>query len=153
MIQLLHLMFLLFTARSLSAMFSIIQSGLHKVWFHLFSSAERKVWWAHKKQLNTCLSDRLCLPSYYVRLGKASQHYLEIRPLTAARGRREGKCDWNRVLAHVRAAVGVGIMKVGNGRYGLLSPMLCEARQASRKLLAFPSMTFFSCPFTVRILS
>lgn len=46
---------------------------------------------AISQQLNTGQSDRLCLPSYYVSRRKASQHYLKIRPLTTAHGKREGK--------------------------------------------------------------
>lgn len=99
----------------LSAIFSLIIYYsvflLNKVWFHpLWLSAAwpirqivvRKGRWADKKhsssvlvaisqQLNTSRSDRLRLPSYYVRRRKASQHYLKIRPLTTAHGKREGK--------------------------------------------------------------
>ncbi len=46
---------------------------------------------AIRQQLNTGHSHRLRLPSYYVSQRKASQHYLKIRPLTTAHGKREGK--------------------------------------------------------------
>lgn len=47
-------------------------------------------------QLNTGHSDRLCLPSYNVSQREAAQHYLKIRPLPTAHGKREGKWKTDR---------------------------------------------------------
>lgn len=96
-------------------MYCYIQS-LHKVWFHLFlmlvlaawqarQIVVRNEWWADMKhsssalvaisqQLKTGHTDRLCLPHYYVSQGKASQRYLEIRPLTNSTWRKEKEGKW-----------------------------------------------------------